>query len=190
VQDPLVAELAYRETVAMRERVRGIQRAITLPLRLLAVVDLVGAVVVLIIGRFHLGSYFAPAFLAVLVVSAWWYRRYARRNGLLLPVHPWVLILVATMAAGASLSRLGVTLDEPWLSDFGPCLAFALGTALTAGWLRSRRLALSAGAMVAATALVSVVARGDAAIALQLAAIGILLWHASTGDHETMRAGR
>ena len=183
MQDPLVAELAYRETVAVRERVRGIQRAITLPLRLLAVADLVGAAVVLIIGRFHLGSYFAPAYLAVLVVSSWWYRRYATKNGLLLPVLPWVLILAATIAAAAGLSRLGVAVDESWISDFGPCLAFAVGAALTAGWLHCRRLALSAGAMVASTALVAVVAQGDVAISLQLAAIGILLWHASNGNH-------
>lgn len=189
MEDPLVAELAYRETIAVRERVRGVQRAITLPLRLLAVADLIGAVVVLIIGRFHLASYFAPAYLVVLVVSAWWYRRYATKNGLLLPVRPWVLILVATIAASASLSQLGVALDKSWISDFGPCLAIAVGTALTAGWLRSPRLALTAGAMVVATALVSVVARGDAAIALQLAAIGILLWHASIEDHEVKRAG-
>lgn len=190
MQDPLVAELALRETAAARERVRVIQRAITLPLRLLAAADLGGAAVVLIIGRFHLGSYFAPAYLAVLVVSGWWYRRYASKNGLLLPVRPWVLILVATIAAGASLSRLGVAVDKSWISDFGPCLAFAVGTALIAGWLRSRRLALSAGAMLASTALVSVVARGDAAIALQLAAIGILLWHASNAAPGATRVGQ
>jgi hypothetical protein len=179
VLDPLVAELAYREAVAARERVRGVQRAITLPLRLLALADLVGAVVVLVIGRFHLGSYFAPAYLAVLLVSGWWYRRYATRHGLLLPVRPWVLILVATIAASASLSRLGVALDASWVSDFGPCLAIAVGTGLTAGWLRSRRLLLATGAMVASTLLVSAVARGDAAVGLQLAAFGMILWHAS-----------
>src|SRR5215213_6675454 len=141
VQDPLVAELAYRETVAARERVRGIQRAITLPLRLLAAADLIGAGVVLVVGRFHLGSYFAPCYLAVLLVSGWWYRRYATNHGVLLPVRPWVLLLIATIAAAASLSRLGVALDESWISDFGPCLAIAVGTAITAGWLRSRRLA-------------------------------------------------
>ena len=184
MQDPLVAELAYRETVAARERVRGVRRAITLPLRLLAVADLVGAAVVLVIGRFHLGLYFAPAYLAVLAGSGWWYRRYANKNGLLLPVRPWVLITVMTIAAGASMSRLGVMIDRSWISDFGPCLAFAVGTAVTAGWLRSRRLAIAAGAMVASTALTAVVARGDVAIALQLAAIGILLWHASIGDTE------
>lgn len=179
MQDPLVAELAYRETLAARERVRGIQRAITLPLRLLATADLVGAVVVLVIGRFHLGSYFAPADLVVLLVSGWWYRRYATRNGLLLPVRPWVLVLVATILASASLSQLGLAIDESWVSDFGPCLAIAVGTGFTAVWLRSRRLGLATGAMVASTALVSAVAHGDVAVSLQLAAFGIVLWHAS-----------
>jgi hypothetical protein len=99
-------------------------------------------------------------------------------------VRPWVLILIATIAAAASLSKLGVALDESWVSDFGPCLVIAVGTALTARWLRSRRLALTAGAMVVSTALVSVVARGDIAVALQLAAFGILLWHASIDTTE------
>ena len=184
MQDPLIAELAYRETVAARERVRAVRRAITLPLRLVAVMDLGGAVAVLVIGRFHLLSYFAPASLAVLVVSTWWYRRYAATHGLLLPARPWVLILVATLAAGASMSRLGVALDRPWISDFGPCLAFTVGTALTATWLRSRRLALTAVGMVAASAAVSLVASGDLAVALQLAAFGVLIWHASVDSPE------
>lgn len=179
MQDPLITELAYRETVAARERVRAIRRAITLPLRLLAVVDMGGAVVVLVIGRFHLLGYFAPAFLAILVVSAWWYRRYAATNGLLLPARPWLLILLATLVAGASMSQLGVALDRPWVSDFGPCLAFTVGTALTAAWLQSRRLALTAVGMIAASAVVSLAASGDLAVALQLAAFGVLIWTAS-----------
>ena len=184
MQDPLIAELAYRETVAARERVRAVRRAITLPLRLLAAVDLGGAVVVLVIGQYHLGSYFAPAFLTILIVSAWWYHRYAATHGVLLPARPWVLILVPTFAAGASMSRLGVALDRSWISDFGPCVAFTVGTALTAAWLRSRRLALTAAAMLAATAGVSLFASGDLAVALQLAAFGVLTWHASAEPSE------
>ncbi len=184
MQDPLIAELAYREAVATRERVRAVRRAITLPLRLLAAVDLGGAVVVLFIGRFHLLSYFAPAFLTVLFVSAWWYRRYATTHGLLLPARPWVLVLAATLVAGASMSRLGVALDEPWISDFGPCLAFTVGTALTAAWLQSRRLALTAVGMATVTAVVSLAADGDLAIALQLAAYGALLLNASADPSE------
>lgn len=179
MQDPLIAELTYREALATRERVRAVRRAITLPLRLLAAVDLGGAIFALVIGRFHLLSYFAPAFLTVLVVSAWWYRRYATTHGLLLPARPWVLVLAATLVAGASMSRLGVALDKAWISDFGPCLAFAVGTALTAAWLQSRRLALTAVAMVTVTAVVSLAADGDLAIALQLAAYSALLLNAS-----------
>ncbi len=187
MEDRLVAELAYRETMAARERLRAIRRAITLPLRLLATVDLVGAVVVLVIGQFHLLAYFAPAYLAVLVVSGWWYRRYAAVHGLLLPVRPWVLILVATLAAGASMSRLGVALDRPWISDFGPPLALAVGTGLTAWWLRSHALAVAAIAMVASSAVVSLAFEGDLAVALQLAAFGTLLWHASTSSEHRDR---
>jgi hypothetical protein len=175
VQDPLIAELAYREAVAARERVRAIRRVIALPLGLLAAVDLGGAVAVLAIGQFRLLMYFAPAFLTVLVVSAWWYRRYATAHGLLLPARPWVLILVATLAAGVSMSRLGVALDKPWISDFGPCMAFTVGTALTAAWLQSPQLALTAVGMVTTTAVVMLSAEGDVAIALQLAAYGALL---------------
>lgn len=182
--DPLIAELAYREATAARERVRGIRRAITLPLRLLAAADLGGGVVVLIIGRFHLLAYFAPAIITVLVVSGWWYRRYAAKHGLLLPVGPWVLILVTTVAAGACMSRLGVALDKPWVSDFGPCMAFAVGTALTAFWLRSRRLGLTSFAMLASTGVVALVAEGDVAISLQLTAFALLLWHTSLAAPE------
>lgn len=186
MKDPLVAELAYREAMATRSHVRAIQRAITLPLRLLATVDLLGAIVVMVVGRFHLLAYFAPAYIAVLAVSGWWYRRYAAHHGLLLPVRPWVLILVATLASAASMSRLGVALDKPWVSDFGPCLAHAVGTAITAAWLWSHRLAKTAVGMVTATALVALVANGDAAVALQLTAFGLLLWQASLGmsEHE------
>jgi hypothetical protein len=133
----------------------------------------------MVIGQFHLLAYFAPAYVAVLVVSGWWYRRYGTIHGLQLPVRPWVLILVATLAVGATMSRLGVAPYEQWVSDFGPCLTLAVGTAITAGWLRSQRLAFTAIAMVASTVLVSFVAAGDLAVALQLAAFGVLPWHAS-----------
>ena len=43
MEDPLVAELAYRETLAARAQTRSIRRAIALPLRLLALAYLVGA---------------------------------------------------------------------------------------------------------------------------------------------------
>lgn len=111
-------------------------------------------------------------------------RRYAAKNGLLLPARPWVLILLATLVAGASMSRLGVALDRPWVSDFGPCTAFTVGTALTAMWLQSRRLALTAVGMMAASVVVSFVASGDLAVALQLAAFGVLIWHASLDTSE------
>jgi hypothetical protein len=93
---------------------------------------------------------------------------------------------MATLAAGASMSRLGVALDKPWISDFGPCLTIAVGTALSACWLRSHRLAVTAIAMVASTALVSLASEGDLAVALQLTAFGFLLWGASlaTSEHE------
>jgi hypothetical protein len=184
VLDPLAAELAYVEAEAARERVRAIRRAIVLPLRLLATADLVGAVVVMVIGQFHMLAYFAPAYLAVLVASGWWYRRYATMHGVLLPILPWLAILVASVTAGVSMSRLGVDVDRHWISDFGPPLALTAGIALTAGWLRSRRLAHAAIGMVATTVVVALVARGDLAIAMQLTASGALLWHASAGTPE------
>ena len=82
------------------------------------------------------------------------------------------------------MSRLGVALDKPWISGFGPCLALAVGTALTAGWFRSHRLALTAIAMVASTALASLAAEVDLAVALQLTAFGVLLWHASLASEQ------
>ena len=117
-------------------------------------------------------------------MSAWWYRRYATTHGLLLPARPWVLVLAASLLAGASMSRLGVALDKAWISDFGPCLAFAVGTALTAAWLHSRRLALTVVAMASVTAVVSLTADGDLAIALQLAAYSALLLNASADPSE------
>jgi hypothetical protein len=176
VEDPLVAELAYREAIAVRERTRGIRRAIALPLRLLAVVDLVGAAVVLVIGQYHLGSYFGPAFLVVLMVSFWWYRRYARTRGLLFPVWPWVVIIATSLLVGATLSHDGLTSDRQWLSDAGPPLVLAAAIGVVAVWLRSGRLAATTLGMVATTGVVALSAHGNPAIALQLVAYAVLLW--------------
>lgn len=85
---------------------------------------------------------------------------------MLLPALPWVLVLGASLVAGASMSRLGVALDKAWVSDVGPCLAFAVGTAATALWLQSHRLAVTAVGMVLVTAAVSLTAEGDLAVAL------------------------
>lgn len=180
MEDPLVAELAYRETLAAWAQTRSIRRAIALPLRLLAVVYVVGAALALPIGQYHLLSYFGPAFLGVLVVSLWWYRRYARMRGLLFPVWPWVVIIGVSLLAGASLSHAGLTTGRQWLSDMGPPLALAAAIAVVAGWLRSWRLGVTAAAMAAVTALIALVARGNTAIALQLVAYGTLLWWGSS----------
>lgn len=176
MEDPLIAELAYREAIAVRDRTRAIRRAIALPLRLLAVVDLVGAAVVLVIGQYHLGSYFGPAFLVVLVVSFWWYRRYARTRGLLFPVWPWVIIIATSLLVGATLSHDGLTSDRQWLSDSGPPLVLAAAIGIVAAWLRSARLAVSSLAMAATTGAVALVAHANTAIAIQLVAFAALLW--------------
>ena len=96
--DPLTAELAYVEARATRDR--AVQRALVVPLRLAGTAELGGAVAVLLIGRDHLASYFVPAYVVVLGAGAWWYRRYARTHGVLLPVRPWLLILVPMFVCG------------------------------------------------------------------------------------------
>jgi hypothetical protein len=179
MEDPLVAELAYRETVAVRSRTRAIRRAIALPLRLLAAADLLGAVMVLAIGQYHLLAYFGPALLGVLATSFWWYRRYARMSGLLFPVWPWVAVIGVSTLIGASLSHDGLTSGQPWLSDVGPPLALAAAIAVVAAWLRSWRLAATAAAMTATTGVVATIAHGNAAISLQLVAFAALLWYGS-----------
>ncbi len=179
MQDPLAAELVYRETVATRERARAIRRAATLPMRFLAVAFLGGAVAVLVIGQYHLLFYYAPAYAIAFTASARSYRRYARTHGLLLPLRPWVLILTATLIGGATASHTGLTEGNQNLSDFGPFLVFAAGVLVTAAWLGSRRLAFTALAMVAMTGVVALFASQGVAVALQQAAYGILLWQAS-----------
>ena len=184
MQDPLTAELAYRETLATRERVRAIRRAATLPMRFIAAAFLGGAVAVLVIDQYHLLMYYAPAYAIAFTASAWSYRRYASAHGLLLPLRPWVLILTATLIGSAAASHTGLTTGNQNLSDFGPFLVFAVGLLVTAWWLRSTRLAFTAIAMVATTGVVALFASQDVAVALQQAAYGILLWHASLPGSE------
>jgi hypothetical protein len=189
VEDPLVAELAYREATAAMSRTRSIRRAIALPLRLMAAVYLVGAVVVLVIGQFHLLAYFGPALICVLATSFWWYRRYARTRGLWFPVWPWVAIIVVSTLLGATVSHDGLTSGRQWVSDVGPPLVLAAAVGVAAAWLRSWRLAATAVAMGAASALVATVAHGDAAISLQLIAYSALLWWGSTERDQTEQEG-
>lgn len=175
--DPLTAELAYVEARAARDR--AIRRALVVPLRLAGTAQLGGAVAVLLIGRDHLASYFVPAYVLVLGGGAWWYRRYAREHGVLLPVRPWLLILVPALIGGASLSRLGFVLDNELVQVSCPPLVGAAGLAVVGLWLGSRPLVLAAAAMVAATAGTVMVASGDRAVSVQLVAYGLLLWQAS-----------
>ena len=180
MEDPLVAELAYRETVGARSRTRAIRRSIAVPLRLLAAVDLVGAGIVLVIGQYHLLSYFGPAMLGVLGISFWWYRRFARACGLQFPVWPWAAIIVASLLIGASLSHQGLTSGRQWISDVGPPLTLAAATAVVAGWLRSRRLAATAAAMAGTALVLAPLVHGDLDISLQLFAFAALLWFGSS----------
>ena len=173
----MTAELAYVEARAARHR--AIQRALVVPLRLAGTAQLGGAVAVLLIGRDHLASYFVPAYVVVLGVGAWWYRRYAHTRGVLLPVWPWFLILAPMMVLAASLSRLGFALDRPALQVLGPCLANAAAVVVTGAWLQSRRL-LGTGLAMALVPVVAVaVTSGDRAVSLTLVAYGLLLWQAS-----------
>ncbi len=190
VEDPLVAELAYRDATAAMARTRSIRRAIALPLRLLAVVYLVGAVVVLVIGQFHLLIFFGPALVCVLATSFWWYRRYARTRGLWFPVWPWVAIIVVSTLLGATVSHDGLTSGRQWVSDAGPPLVLAAAIGVVAAWLRSWRLAATAVAMGAATGVIATVAHGNAAISLQLLAYSALLWWGSAEPELTGQAGR
>jgi len=180
VADPLTAELAYVEARATRARAVG--HALVVPLRLAGAADVGGAIAVLLIGRDHLLSYFGPAYLLVLVLGAAWYRHYARRHGVWLPVRPWVVIIVPTLAASATLSRLGFVLDQPLLQVVGPGLGNAVAVAVTGGWLRSARLVFTGLAMVIATGVAAALSTGDRAVSLELLAYGLLLWNASRGS--------
>jgi hypothetical protein len=80
------------------------------------------------------------------------------------------------------LSRLGFALDRPLLQVVGPGLANAAAVAVTGGWLRSSRLALTGLAMAVATAVGAAVTTGDRAVSLMLLAYGLLLWNASRGS--------
>lgn len=184
MQDPLTAELAYRETLATHERVRAIRRAATVPMRFIAAAFVGGAITVLLIGQHHMLMYYAPAYAIAFTASARSYRRYASAHGLQLPLRPWVLILTATLIGSATASHTGLIRGNQNLSDFGPFLVFAVGLLVAAWWLRSTRLTFTALAMVATTGFVGLFASQDVAVALQQAAYGILLWHASAPGRE------
>lgn len=173
--DPLAADLALAEAAAARQRTRTMLRVIRLPIRLAGVVDLVGALVVLLIGRDHALLYFGPAFVALLVISSRHYRAEGRRSGMQLPILPWALILLPMVVVASVLSRLGFALDMPSLTLIGPFLANAAATAVVAAWLRSRRLAVTAIAMPVVSVCVVALLDGDVAGAACLTAYGVLL---------------
>jgi hypothetical protein len=177
VADPLTAELAYVEARATRDR--AVARALVVPLRLAGTAELGGAVAALLIGRDHLASYFVPAYVLVLGLGAWWYRRYAQAHGVWLPVLPWLLILFPMMVCAASLSRLGFAMDNELVQVAAPALTNAAAVAVVGLWLRSRRLLLTGGAMALATVVAVALTSGDRAVSLQLFAYGLLLWQAS-----------
>jgi hypothetical protein len=173
--DPLAAELAFAEARAALRRVQAMKRALALPVTLVGSLYLAAAPVVLLVGRDHLSRLFGPCFAVVLVIAALLYRRSARLRGVRLATWPWAVILIPMLFFSAVASHAGITSHRPLLTVAGPFAVNAAAFAVVAVWLRWRTLGYAVALMAVCTAIVSAVAAGDAAVAVQTLVYGGLL---------------
>lgn len=167
----LLAELEGR--LAANRRRAG---ALRFPLLAVATVNLAAVPWCLIAGRQRMVAFYLPALVVAIAVSWRHHRRQAARTGVLLPLRMWCLAALATVAAAATMSRLGVATGLRVVEEAGPSLAWVAGYHLLGRWGHNRLLMTSTAAMAPATVLLgATVLRGDAFVAAQLAANGLLL---------------
>jgi hypothetical protein len=107
------------------------------------------------------------------------YRTAAQVTGVKARLWPWLAVAFVALVGGVMTSRGGTDLELSWLNEAGPFVVNALALACLAWLLRSRVLALTAGVMVAFSAVVAVLLSGDVAVSVQLAAYAGLLLVAS-----------
>lgn len=167
----LLAELEGR--LAANRRRAGTLR---FPLLAVAVVNLAAVPWCLIAGRRRMVAFYLPALLVAIAASWRRHRRQAARTGVLVPLRVWCLAALAAVAGAATVSRIGVVTGLRVVEEAGPGLVWVAGYHLLGRWGHNRLLMSSTAAMVPATVLLgATVLRGDAFVAAQLAANGLLL---------------
>lgn len=167
----LLTELEGR--LAANRRRAGVLRY---PLLAVAVVNLAAVPWCLIGGRRRMVAFYLPALLVAITASWRHHRRQAARTGVQLPLRVWCLAALAMVAGAATVSRIGAATELRLVEEAGPSLVWVAGYHLLGRWGHNRLLTASTAAMVPATlALGATVLRGDAFVAAQLAANGLLL---------------
>lgn len=167
----LLAELEGR--LAANRRRAG---ALRYPLVAVAVVNVAAIPWCLLAGRRRMVLFYLPALLVAMAASWHHNRRLARRTGVLLPLWMWALGALAIVAGAATLSRIGVATGARVVEEAGPALVWVAGYHLLGRWGHNRLLMISTAAMVPATLLLrATMLRGDAFVAAQLVAYGLLL---------------
>lgn len=167
----LLAELEGR--LAANRRRAGVLRH---PLLAVAVVNLAAVPWCLIAGRRRMVAFYLPALVVAIAAGCRHHRRLAAHTGVLLPLRVWCLAALAAVAGAATASRIGVAAGLRLVEEAGPGLVWVAGYHLLGRWGHNRLLMVSTAAMVPATlALGATVLRGDAFVAAQLAANGLLL---------------
>ena len=167
----LLAELEGR--MAANRRRAGTLRV---PLLYVGAVNLAAVPWCLVAGRRRLLAFYLPVLLVAVVASWRHHRRQAARTGVLLPLRSWVLAALATVVGSATMSRIGVATGVRLVEEAGPSLVWVAGYHLLGRWGHNRLLMFSTAAMAPATLLLgATVLRGDAFVAAQLAANGLVL---------------
>jgi hypothetical protein len=185
--DPMMDRLLLTELQWRAECNRRRMGALRFPLLAIAVANLVLAAWCLLVGRHHLLVFYAPALGGVVLASRHHYRRRAEREGVLLPIKVWVLVAFGLAAASAMLSRLGVTLRLRALEEVGPSLVWVLGYHLLGRWGHNRALVVATIAMIPVAIVIAALASGDALVAGQLTANGVLVGAAALTTSEDGR---
>jgi hypothetical protein len=165
--------LADLENLEARGRLA--RRSVWFPLLVFGVVDGVGALLALVVGRDHLAPYFIPATVAAGLLSVRSYRRLGHHTGLQVAAWPWLVVILAANFVAALCSATGQAIGSRLLNLSGPGLAHVCGFTILAFWARSTALRVAVSAMVMATLVAVTLADGDVAIAVQLAAYGVIM---------------
>lgn len=174
--NPRSAQQLLGEVTRLRTEVRRPRAVIWFPLFLFGAVDAIGAPVVLIIGRDHLGSYFLPATVLAGVVCALYYRHSSLSLGVAIPPAVWLGVLLAATFTGALCSFYGRQWQSSLLNLAGPFVAMMSGYLVLWWWTRNRSLLAVVAVFSVAMVVILRLFRGDTAIALQLAVLALVMF--------------
>jgi hypothetical protein len=162
----MLVEIARLERAGRHPRT-----AVWFPLLVFGLIDLPGALAAVVVGRDHLGVYFAPMNMLGGLLCAWYYERIGRTQGLQAPAFAWLAMILAVTVVAAACSASGRELGWDLLNLAGPFVATAVGLSVLAIWARSTILLAVVTGIAVTTMVVLSRARGDPAIALQLVGI-------------------